>query len=492
MLLKNGVIWTGDPSRLWAEAMLVEGPTLRAVGSEASVAGLAGPDTPVIDLHGAFVTPGLVDAHGHVLGLGQSLERVNLLGLNSLEETLARVAGAVAARRTAGTDSWILGRGWDQNDWPGERFPGRHDLDRVSREVPVSLSRVDGHALWVNSRALELAGITAATPDPAGGKILRDPDGNPTGILVDNAGDLVARVVPRSSREAKARAIETAGRTLARAGLTAVHDMGMSAGELAIYRELAETNRLAIRVYAALSAGSDLVAGAGADPGLAAALENGPDRDWAHGRFKLGMVKFYVDGALGSRGAALLAPYRDDPGNRGLLVTEPEALRAGMALALRRGFQCAVHAIGDRANREALDAWASVRESDPAAAKAPPVPEAPLTLVGDVPAVRPPVRLEHAQIIAPADLPRVGALQVVASMQPTHCTGDMPWAPDRLGEERLHGAYAWRSLVDGGAVFVLGSDFPVESHDPLRGLYAAVTRRRPGPAGTGVVGRRNG
>jgi hypothetical protein len=236
------------------------------------------------------------------------------------------------------------------------------------------------------------------------------------------------------------------------------------------------------------------VAGAGADPGLAAALVNGPDRDWDHGRFKLGMVKFYVDGALGSRGAALLAPYRDDPGNRGLLVTEPEALRAGMALALRRGFQCAVHAIGDRGNREALDAWASIRESDPAAAKAPPAPEAPLTLVGDVPAVRPPVRLEHAQIIAPADLPRVGALQVVASMQPTHCTGDMPWAPDRLGEERLHGAYAWRSLVDGGAVFVLGSDFPVESHDPLRGLYAAVTRQdaRGRPGGGWLAGEQLG
>ncbi len=477
MLLKNGVIWTGDPSRLWAEAMLVEGPTLRAVGSEASVAGLAGPDTPVIDLHGAFVTPGLVDAHCHVLGLGQSLERVNLTGIATLEETLARVADAVAGRRTAGGDAWILGRGWDQNDWPGERFPDRLDLDRVSGDLPISLSRVDGHALWVNSRALALAGITAATPDPAGGKIHRDPDGNPTGILVDNAEGLVTRVVPRTGREAKARAIEAAVRTLARVGLTTVHDMGMSAGELAIYRELAGTNRLAIRIYAALSAGNDLPAEAATDPGLAAALENGPDRDWDHGRFKLGMVKFYADGALGSRGAALLSAYSDDPENRGLLITEPGVLRAGMALALQRGFQCAVHAIGDRGNREVLDAWATIRESDPEAAKASPAPEAPRSLVGDVPAVRPPVRLEHAQIIAPADLPRVGALHVVASMQPTHCTGDMPWAPDRLGKDRLYGAYAWRTLVDGGAVFVLGSDFPVESHDPLRGLHAAVSRQ---------------
>jgi predicted amidohydrolase YtcJ len=484
MLLKNAVIWTGDPARPWGEAMLVENSTVRAVGAEASVAGLAGPDTPVIDLQGAFVTPGLVDAHCHVLGLGQSLERVNLVGANSLQETLDRVADAVGHRDPADQTGWVLGRGWDQNDWPGERFPDRHDLDRVSRDVPISLSRVDGHALWVNSRALELAGVTADTPDPEGGKIHRDAEGNPTGVLLDNAEDLVTRVVPKSTREAKARAIERATQTLARDGLTTVHDMGMSPEELAIYRELAETNRLAVRIYAALSAGTDLAAELGTDPNLAAALDRGPDRGWDHGRFKLGMVKFYADGALGSRGAALLASYSDDPGNRGLLVTEPEALRAGMLLALQHGFQCAVHAIGDRGNRTVLDAWASIRKSDPAAAKAPGAETGPLTLVGAFPAVRPAVRLEHAQIIHPDDLPRVGALGVVASMQPTHCTSDMPWAPERLGPERLHGAYAWRTLTDEGAVFVLGSDFPVESHDPLRGIYAAVTRQdtegRPG------------
>jgi hypothetical protein len=432
----------------------------------------AGAGTTRVDLEGAFVCPGLVDAHAHVLGFGLGLDRVDLVGAASLDETLDRVGRFVVRRREEGYDGWIRGRGWDQNDWPVTAFPTRRDLDRVTESYPVVLTRIDGHAVWVNSRALALAGITGDTPDPPGGKIHHDTDGRPTGILVDAAKDPVLAVVPGPDDAAKAGAIRRAAAAMARAGLTGVHDMGMSASELAVYRRLDRDGELGVRIYGALSV---------EDPDLERVLAAGPDREWGHGGFRLGMIKFYMDGALGSRGAVLLAPYADDPGNEGLLITSPEALRDGMARGLGAGFQCAVHAIGDRANRIALDVWEGLRnawiEGDRARFVVPPPGHA---LIGDREAVRPPVRLEHAQVLAVADIPRVGALGVVASMQPTHCTSDMPWAPERLGAARLAGAYAWRSLADGGALVASGSDFPVESHDPRFGLFAAVTRRAPG------------
>ncbi len=480
MLYRNGVIWTGDCARPWARALWVEGGVVRAVGPEAEVAAAAGAGTAVTDLRGAFLCPGLVDAHCHVLGFGLALERVDLTGAASLDDALRRLAAAPSVRAPASRAGWILGRGWDQNLWPGSGFPGRLDLDRILPEAPVSLSRVDGHALWVNSRALAEAGITRATPDPPGGRIVRDAAGEPTGILIDAAMDRVARAIPPTGSEAKARAIARSQEALAAAGLTAVHDMGMSAGDLAVYRESAAAGAIRVRVYAAL--GAD-------EPRLPELLAAGPDREWGRGRFRLGMVKFYVDGALGSRGAALLEPYADDPGNSGLLLTEPAALREGLVRVARAGFQCAVHAIGDRANRVALDAWEAILAGGAWGAEPPPdlssVRPGP-----QPPGVRPGMRLEHAQILAPADLARVGRLGVLASVQPTHCTTDMAWASARLGEARLAGAYAWRTLADEGAVLAIGSDFPVEPHDPRFGLHAAVTRCRPG--GTPPGGWRSG
>ncbi len=469
MRIENATIWTGDAARPWAEALWIEDGIVRAVGSTVDVREQA-PNAPALDLRGAFVCPGLVDAHAHVLGFGLTLERVDLVGAASLDETLGRVAEWAARRRAEESNGWILGRGWDQNDWPETRFPTAADLDRVCPDLPVCLNRIDGHAIWVNTRALELAGVTAATPDPEGGRIERDASGRPTGVFVDAAEQLVLDAVPPVDRETTARAIRRATALLAEAGFTGIHDMGMSADELAIYRELADRGDLAVRIYGAI--GSD-------EPGLEEILARGPDADWRNGVFRLGMVKFYADGALGSRGAALLEDYTDDPGNRGLLVTPPEDLELGMRAALRAGFQCAVHAIGDRANRIVLDLSRSLVVEEPGSVTKPAVPVAPLTLIGEVPPVRPPVRLEHAQIIHPDDLGRLGALGVVASMQPTHCTSDMPWAPDRLGPDRLRGAYAWRSVIDGGAAFAAGSDFPIESHDPRLGLFAAVTRRPP-------------
>ena len=459
--LENAVIWTGDPARPWAESMIVEDGRLGAVGSRADT------DVPGalrIDLGGAFVCPGFVDAHAHVLGFGRRRTRVDLTGAKSLDEALERVRVDVTARRERAQDAWVRGRGWDQNDWPKAVFPTRKDLDRVTSDLPVVLTRVDGHAYWMNTRALSLAGITREAKDPAGGKIVRDATGEPTGILIDNAMDLVAAVIPRESDAENRTAITKAGDLLARAGLTGVHDMGMSAREAATYRDMARHDSLRIRIYGAMLAD---------DPDLARVIGEGPDMDWIGGTFRLGMVKFFMDGALGSRGAALLAPYSDDPGNTGLLRLGADSLQTMLRSVLEKGFQCAVHAIGDRGNRLALLAWEKERSRYPGRG----VPEAAPSSIGKVPARIPPFRLEHAQVLNLEDLHRLATLGVLASMQPTHCTSDMPWAPDRLGTERLRGAYAWRSIIDTGVVLAAGSDFPVEDPEPVLGLYAAVTRK---------------
>ena len=461
MIYENARIWTGDPAGLWAEAMRVEAGRIQAIGSRSAV----GEGSERVDLGGSFVCPGLIDSHAHILGFGLGLDRVDLSQSRSSEEAVDLVAKDIASKANTGHTGWIRGRGWDQNKWPGRRYPSRKDLDRVSRDFPISLTRVDGHAVWVNTRALELARIQRENPDPAGGKIHRDEAGNPTGILVDTAKGLTDAMIPEVEEETKLTAIRNAATAMAEVGLTGAHDMGMSSRELELYRQSARTGDLGVRIYGALSLD---------DSNLDAVLEAGPDREWQNGTFRLGMVKFFVDGALGSRGAALLEPYTDDPGNTGLLILSAEDLEQGMFRALRSGFQCAVHAIGDRAARLALDTWGTLQVKS--GIRIHRVPGSTASLVGDRPPVIPPVRLEHAQVMHPTDLLRVGELGVAASVQPVHCISDMAWVPDRLGSDRLERAYAWRSLIAGGAVLAAGSDFPVESHDPLRGIFAAVTR----------------
>ena len=454
VILQNGVIWTGDPARPWAESMVVTGNRLTEVGSERGVA-----DAVRIDLKKAFVCPGLIDAHAHVLGFGRGRTRVDLSGARSLDEALERVRALAQGQR-----AWIRGRGWNQNDWSPAVFPDRKDLDCLPGDLSIVLTRVDGHAFWVNTRVLRQAGISRDTNDPPGGKIVRDGSGEPTGILIDTAMDLIAPVLPKETDEENREAISKTVELLARAGLTGVHDMGMSAGEAATYRDMAEHDALRLRIYGAVLAD---------DPDLARVLAAGPDMDWVGGTFRLGMVKFFMDGALGSRGAALLLPYSDDPGNIGLLRLDADSLEPIMNAVLESGFQCAVHAIGDRGNRLALRAWDKARSRYPGR----PVSDAPLSSLGQVPARIPPFRLEHAQVLNQEDLRRLGSLGILASMQPTHCTSDMPWAPDRLGPERLKGAYAWRSIVNEGVVLAAGSDFPIEAPEPVLGLYAAVTRK---------------
>ena len=449
LLLRGGRILTAADApqgKRWAEALLVVDGRVAAIGSERDVrreVGRLGLAPAERDLHGAFAMPGLIDAHGHVAGLGQSLRRLRFFGTTSAEQIAGMVAKA-AAERPAG--EWILGRGWDQNDWAVKRFPTRALLDSAAPGHPVWLRRVDGHAGWANSRALELAGVTRETQDPEGGRIERGPAGEPTGVLVDNAMSLVNAAVPAPTAEQTTRDIESALRACAQLGLTGVHDAGVGSEELEVYRKLEGSNALAIRVAAMLSAGAVLHGSA-----LAARREPGPD-----GAFRVFAVKAYADGALGSRGAALLEPYADDPGNRGLLVTSPDTLEILARMSLEAGLPLCVHAIGDRGNREALAAFE--RAAGGAA-----------NLRGKR------FRIEHAQVVALDDIPRFARAEVIASMQPTHCTSDMPWAPDRLGERRLEGAYAWRRMLGAGVRLAFGSDFPVEDANPMLGVYAAVT-----------------
>ena len=399
----------------------------------------------VVDLAGTHVYPGLTEGHGHFTGYGAALEQVDLVGTASFADVVGRVKAA-ADRLPAG--AWVFGRGWDQNDWPEKALPTQGVLSAAVPDRPVLLRRVDGHAVLLNARALALAGITVESTDPAGGRILRDASGAPTGVLVDAAADLVERVVPRPTAADIERRVLLAGRTLASFGLTSIHDAGTSREELAVLRRLERDGRLPIRVYAMLDGGDDEL--------LAAEFGNGP---WLtrSGMLAVRAVKLYADGALGSRGAFLSAPYSDEPGTHGLEVTTSARLADVVKRAAKAGFQPCVHAIGDAAVARTLDTFEQV--------------------LGAGSALRP--RIEHAQIVRPVDVPRFARLGVIAAVQPTHCTSDMPWAPRRLGAERTAWAYRWRSLLAAGARLELGSDVPVESPDPRLGMWAAVTRRPP-------------
>ena len=389
------------------------------------------------------VMPGLIDAHGHLMGLGFSLLQADLVGTRSKEAVIDRLKDKSAGLNEG---DWLLGRGWDQNDWAGKAFPAAADLDAAFPDRPVWLNRVDGHAGWANSAALRAAGIDARTADPEGGRLLRDEQGQPSGVLVDAAMDLIETHIPKPDIALRRRALRLALATASKAGLTGVHDAGVSREDLALYRELADDQALPLRVYAMADGDSDALRQLCRE-----GLYTHPS-----GRLSMRAVKLYADGALGSRGAALLADYSDEPGNRGLLIQSPEHLREIIDKAAACGVQPAVHAIGDRANREVLDAYAALTAKQRQA-------------------LRP--RIEHAQVVAMDDIPRFAELGVIASMQPTHATSDMPWAGDRVGAERLRGAYAWRRYLDRATHMAFGSDFPVENVEPIPGLYAAITRQ---------------
>jgi len=446
-ILVNGNIYTVNPKQPKAEALAVRGDRIVAVGSNEEVRRLAAPSTKVVDASRLTVVPGLIDAHGHMASLGQSLQRLDLRATTSPAE-VAEMVKREAARRKPG--EWIQGRSWDQNKYPGKIWPTHEVLTAAAPNNPVYLTRVDGHAAWVNAKAMEGAGLTAATKDPDGGRLIRDAKGQPTGILVDHAQGLVSSRIPPSSPEQVREALALAARECARLGLTGAGDAGVGTGAINAYKELIAKNQLPVRVYAMISVGSS---------GLEAYLKRGPEIGFGNNHLTVRSIKVLADGALGSRGAALLEDYSDEAGNRGLLTVSMDELLRVSEQALERGFQVNTHAIGDRANRLVLDVYDTAllsRKQFPRDHR---------------------FRIEHAQILAPEDFPRLARLGVIASMQATHATSDMPWAEQRIGHERARGAYAWRTMINSGARFANGSDFPVEEPNPMFGIYASITRQ---------------
>ena len=443
-LLVGGLVHT--PAGVQRLEVAVDGGRIVALVPPSDAGAWRRSATEVDDVAGAHVYPGFTESHGHLTGYGASLEQVDLRDAASFAEVVERVRQA-AAKFPPGT--WVQGRGWDQNRWPEKAFPSSAALSAAVPEHPVVLRRVDGHAVLTNARGLALAGITANTKDPPGGRILRDAAGSPTGVLVDAAEGLLDRVVPDPTAADIERRVLLAGKHLVAFGITEFHDAGTSRTDLAVLRKLEAERRLPVRVYAMLDGGDDRLL----EAEFAAGARVGRD-----GMLAVRAVKLYVDGALGSRGAWLSQPYSDEPTARGLEVTPEARLADVMRRAAKAGFQPCVHAIGDAAVTRALDLYE--RELGPSGRT-----------------LRP--RIEHSQIVRPADVPRFATLGVIASVQPTHCTSDMPWAPARLGPERIAWAYRWRSLLAAGARLCLGSDVPVESPDPRLGLWAAVTRRTP-------------
>ncbi|MBX7120027.1 MAG: amidohydrolase [Gemmatimonadaceae bacterium] len=453
LVVTNGRIYTADGARPVVEAMAVRDGRIIFVGDPLGARALTGPSTRVVDLAGATVIPGMTDAHAHVAGLGASLRNVDLVGTTSYDEVIARV---VARARTTPKGEWIIGRGWDQNDWGDTRWPSHEALSRAVPDHPVFLERVDGHAALVNALAMQRADLTRATRDPSGGQVIRDAAGNPAGVLVDNAQGLVDRAIPAPTREQVKASIRSAIAEMHRWGLTGVHDAGASAQVLDLYDELGREGALDIRLYAMIADDSATIA---------RWFARGP-ADGAHGGMLwVRSVKLYQDGALGSRGAALLEPYSDDPTKSGLLVSAPAHIQEVATRALRAGFQVNTHAIGDRGNRLVLDAYEAALRAVPRADHR--------------------FRIEHAQILHSDDIPRFARLGVIPSMQASHQTSDMYWAANRLGTTRLLGAYAWRSLLETGVIVPNGSDFPVEYVNPLISFHSAVSRQdaRNWPAG---------
>lgn len=448
LIVVGGTIHTVDGAHSSPQAFAIGGGRFLYVGSVAGAMALRGPVTQVLDVTGQTVLPGLIDAHLHLTRVGLNLAEVDLYHLGSFEEVVERTA----AFARSSVDPWILGDGWDQNLWPRKTFPTQDALNAAIPDRPVALSRVDGHAVLANAKAMALAGVGKSTPDLSGGRILRDADGNPTGLFLDAAQALIYSKVPDPTHDQLVRATRTAIAECNRWGLTAVAEPGSNDAVIAAHTELIERGEYSIRNYAMLSDDASLI-----DAHLRRGIVDGA----YDGRLWTRAIKMFADGALGSRGAALLAPYADDPKNLGLIVTPPAHVAQVTEKALGAGFQVCVHAIGDRANRMVLDAY-----------------EAALRRTGS--SSDPRLRIEHVQVIASDDLPRLARLGIIPSIQTTHQISDMAWAEARLGPERILGAYAWRSLLDTGVIVANGTDAPVESVSTLRTFHAAISRQNEG------------
>jgi predicted amidohydrolase YtcJ len=467
MVLTGGAVVTLDAAHPEAQAVAIRAGRIAAVGTDAEILALAGPATRRIDLRGAMVLPGLTDAHGHVRALGEEIDNLDVRGAASVEAITRRVRER-AARLPAG--AWITGGGWDQTKWPGKAFPDHRPLSAAAPDRPVWLSRIDGHAGWANRKAMEIAGVGRATPDPEGGRIVRDAHGAPTGIFIDNATDLIEKARPAPTREQIKGWIRLALERCAAAGLTEVHDAGIDEEEVAAFRELADAGALPLRVYLMWSGMNGRFFPAQGDrvSPLQRALQDPPLINYRN-RLTLRAVKLMIDGAMGSRGAVFFQDYADDPGNRGLFVMRPEEIEQATELGLRHGYQVCTHAIGDRGIHLTLEAYEQALRAVRAAPPADPEAAAQLR--------DPRLRIEHLQCVARDDIPLLARLGVIASMQPSHATSDMDWADDRVGIERGRGLYAWRWVLDAGVPIAAGSDFPVDPERPLIGIHSGVTRQ---------------
>lgn len=450
LVFQNGTVYTGDSAVPTAQAVAILAGRVLLVGTNEAVGRHIGDGTEVIDLAGATVLPGLVDAHVHLGGIGQREMTLNLEGLNSLDTFLAKVKERVDQTPTG---EWVTGRGWIETFWTPPAFPTRQDLDRIAPNHPVVLTRADGHASIANSAALRLAGITRSTVAPEGGAINKDAGGEPTGMLIDRAQGLVRRLVPPSSDEDLDRQFVLGAEREVQLGWVQVHDAHGSWEEVARMRRLYGQGQIALRIYKAIS-------GPSADADSLIAI--GPSVDEFDGRFTVRTIKAVMDGALGSRGAALLAPYSDDPSTTGLVTTDTVRLQPMLEAALRAGVQVETHAIGDRGNRMLLDMYERAFAAVPTAERR---------------QAEPRWRNEHSQIVDPADLPRFKQLGIIASMQPSHAIGDLHFVPARIGLERTAGAYAWQTLMSQGVPVAGGSDAPVERGEPMIEFYAAVARK---------------
>ena len=443
----GGPIYTAREDAPKVEAVAVRDGRIAYAGDRAGAKALVGKGTKVIDLKGAAMFPGFTDAHAHLRGVGERELTLNLEGSASAKEAMGRLKAHLANSEGTGT---VVGRGWIETGWPEGRFLNRQDLDAVAPERPVLLIRADGHALVANSAALKAAGLTRDSIAPEGGAILKDEAGEPTGMLVDNAMGLVRALRTQPTAADKLAAYRAAFRVETRYGWTGVHNMSVEWADVAMLEGLADKGEAPLRVYNAVSG-----------PQAGPLLEGGP-RASADGRITTRMIKLFADGALGSRGAALFEPYSDAHDTMGALVTQPEDLAPTMAAALKAGIQVGTHAIGDRGNAVTLDLYETMFDAMPPSERKVAAPR---------------WRIEHSQIIRPVDIPRFAKMEVIASMQPSHAIGDLHFAPARLGPDRLAGGYAWKSLLENGAIVAGGSDAPVERGDPLIEFYAAVARK---------------
>jgi predicted amidohydrolase YtcJ len=451
LVLKNGNIYTVNDKQPHAEAVAVKGDRIVFVGSSAEAQKYIGKNTRVVDLHGNTVVPGLTDAHHHLSGVGFREMTLNLEGVTSLEDFLAKVKARVDQAKPG---EWVTGRGWIETFWKPPVFPTRWDLDRVAPNNPVILTRADGHGTVVNSAALKIANVSKDTPSPFGGEISKDKEsGEPNGMLLDAASGLVRRHLPPTSAADAEQAVILGVKRDVELGWCQVQDPGGTYAEVDIFKKLYSEGKIKLRIYKVLSG-----------PGKEAQrlLSEGPIIGAFDNRLTVRTIKLYADGSLGSRSAALLEPYADAPDTSGFLTIKEEVLLPLLQEALRKGIQIETHAIGDRANRFILDAYERAFKAVPPEQRK----------------VREPRwRDEHTQIVNPADIPRFASLGIIPSMQPSHAIGDLHFAPSRLGIKRLEGAYAWQSLLKSGAIIPGGSDAPVERGEPMIEFYAAVARK---------------